>query len=416
MRELGHDLISLEDARETMLSLVGVIDTESCATPEAVGRVLRQAVEARDLIPPFDNSAMDGYAVQAADLAAATEDHPVTLPVAFRLQAGEVAAEPLAAGSAVRIMTGAPLPPGAEAVVPHELTKFTDTEVTFSDPIKAGRNVRPAGGDMRPGDVPLGPGAVLGPSQLGIAATLGYASLEVSRRPRVAILSPGDELVDIAEQPGPGKIRNSNACSLRAAVIESGCEPIDLGIIPDNTPAIREAISAAIERGADALVSTGGASAGDFDFIKEVVSEDADPAHVFKVAMKPGKPQVFGLFDGRPFFGLPGNPAAAIVSFEVFVRPGLRKLQGCSRVLPELFEVRFPFEQHYKPGRVFLLRTRVEPSSEGGGYEVVRPGEQDSSFLASLARANAIVVLPPEGGPVPEGATRPAFWMGGAAR
>ncbi|MEC7923111.1 MAG: gephyrin-like molybdotransferase Glp, partial [Planctomycetota bacterium] len=326
------------------------------------------------------------------------------------------AAEPLAAGSAVRIMTGAPLPPGAESVVPHELTEFTDTEVTFSDPIEAGRNVRPAGGDMRPGDVPLGPGAVLGPSQLGIAATLGYASLEVSRRPRVAILSPGDELVDIAEQPGPGKIRNSNACSLRAAVIESGCEPIDLGIIPDNKPAIREAISAAIERGADALVSTGGASAGDFDFIKEVVSEDADPAHVFKVAMKPGKPQVFGLFDGRPFFGLPGNPAAAIVSFEVFVRPGLRKLLGCSRVLPELFEVRFPFEQHYKPGRVFLLRTRVEPSSEGGGYEVVRPGEQDSSFLASLARANAIVVLPPEGGPVPEGATRPAFWMGGAAR
>ena len=416
MRELGHELISLEDARETMLSLIGEIDTETCATPEAFGRVLRQAVEARDLIPPFDNSAMDGYAVQAADLAAATEDHPVTLPVAFRLQAGEVADEPLAAGSAVRIMTGAPLPPGAEAVVPHELTKFTDTEVTFSDPIEAGRNVRPAGGDMRPGDVPLGPGAVLGPSQLGIAATLGYASLEVSRRPRVAILSPGDELVDIAEQPGPGKIRNSNACSLRAAVIESGCEPIDLGIIPDNKPAIREAISAAIERGADAFVSTGGASAGDFDFIKEVVSEDADPAHVFKVAMKPGKPQVFGLFDGRPFFGLPGNPAAAIVSFEVFVRPGLRKLQGCSRVLPEIFEVRFPFEQHYKPGRVFLLRTRVEPSSGGGGYEVVRPGEQDSSFLASLARANAIVVLPPEGGPVPEGATRPAFWMGGTAR
>ena len=152
-----------------------------------------------------------------------------------------------------------------------------------------------------------------------------------------------------------------------------------------------------------------------FDFIKDVISEEAAPAHVFKVAMKPGKPQVFGLFDGRPFFGLPGNPAAAIVSFEVFVRPGLRKLQGCSRILPELFEVRFPFEQRYKPGRVFLLRTRVEPAADGG-YEVVRPGEQDSSFLASLARANAIVVLPPEGGAVPEGATRPAFWMGGAGR
>ena len=175
MRELGHELISLEEARETMLALIGTIETETCATPEAFGRVLRQPIEARDLIPPFDNSAMDGYAVQAADLAAATEDHPVTLPVAFRLQAGEVADEPLAAGSAVRIMTGAPLPPGAEAVVPHELTEFTDNEGTFSDPVEAGRNVRPAGGDMRPGDVPRGPGAVLGPSQLGIAATLGYA-------------------------------------------------------------------------------------------------------------------------------------------------------------------------------------------------------------------------------------------------
>ena len=415
MRELGHELISLEDARETMLSLIGAIDAEPCATTEAFGRVLRQAVEARDLIPPFDNSAMDGYAVHAADLAPAGKENPVTLPVAFRLRAGDAATEPLGAGSAARIMTGTPLPPGAEAVVPHELTTFTDIEVTFSAPIEAGRNVRLAGGDMKPGDVPLGPGAVLGPSQLGIAATLGYAELEVSRRPRVAILSPGDELVDIGDEPGPGKIRNSNACSLRAAVLESGCEPLDLGIIPDNKPAISAAIREAIEGGADAFVSPGGASAGDFDFIKEVISEEADPAHVFKVAMKPGKPQVFGLFDGRPFFGLPGNPAAAIVSFEVFVRPGLRKLRGCSRILPEIFEARFPFEQNYKPGRVFLLRTRVE-AAPGGGYEVVRPGEQDSSFLASLARANAIVILPSGGGPVREGETRPAFWMGGAGR
>ena len=150
MRELGHELISLEEARETMLALIGTIETETCATPEAFGRVLRQPIEARDLIPPFDNSAMDGYAVHAADLAAASGENPVTLPVAFRLQAGEVAEEPLTAGSAARIMTGAPMPPGAEAVVPHELTEFTDNEVTFSDPVEAGRNVRPAGGDMRP--------------------------------------------------------------------------------------------------------------------------------------------------------------------------------------------------------------------------------------------------------------------------
>ena len=193
-----------------------------------------------------------------------------------------------------------------------------------------------------------------------------------------------------------------------------GCDVTDVGILPDKKDVISIALAKAAQDH-DVVLTSGGVSTGEEDHVKAAVEQNGS-IHFWRLSIKPGRPIALGQVADAAFVGLPGNPAAAIVSFEVFVRPGLRKLQGCSRVLPEIFEVRFPFEQHYKPGRVFLLRTRVEPAPEGGGYEVVRPGEQDSSFLASLAQANAIVVLPPEGGPVPEGATRPAFWMGGAGR
>jgi molybdopterin molybdotransferase len=338
----------------------------------------------------------------------------VRLVIAGKLQAGEAGGEDLDPGTALRIMTGAPLPRGADAVVPHELTASTATEVAFSQPVKAGQNVRRAGGDLAPGDVPLGSGCVLRPPQLAIAASLGCAELEVSRRPRVAVLSPGDELVDVREQPGPGKIRNSNAYAIAALLEEAGAEPLALGIIPDRKAEISAAIQRGLDLGADAFVSTGGVSAGDYDFVQAVVRDEARPGFVFKVAMRPGKPQVFGLFAGRPFFGLPGNPAAAILSFEVFVRPALRTMRGETAVLPTTFGVRFAAPYRYKPGRVFLLRTRLEPEpGAGGGWRVVDPGPQDSSFLASLARANAVVVLPAERDRVEAGEVHPAFWLGG---
>ena len=414
MRELGHDLEPLEAVRETILSSVGALPTETRPLREAFGAVLRQTLVACDRVPPFDNSAMDGFAVRVADLASATEETPVRLPIQFELPAGAVASTPLAERAAIRIMTGAPLPLGVEAVVPHELTAFDRASVAFSRPVRAGQNVRRAGGDLEPGDTPLAEGATLRGPQMAIVAALGYAEVEVTRQPVVGILSPGDELVEVGEPCGPGQIRNSNAFGLDGALRDLGATPLHLGIVRDTQEAVRKAVEDGFAAGADAIVSTGGASAGDFDHVKSVVRDHGQPGHVFKVARRPGKPQVFGLFDGRPLFGLPGNPAAAILSFEIFVRPALRKMRGERKFIDEEFLVRFPFAFKYKPGRVFLLRTRVEPDDASrGGFRVAVPGEQDSSFLASLALANALVLLPPENSEVEPDELRPALWLGG---
>ena len=415
MRELGHDLISMEEVQETILAHVRAVDLEERDLASCAGAVVRQEVTAQEHLPPFDNSAMDGFGVRLADLTGVSEERPVTLPVGQLVQAGDAGDEPLATGHAVRIMTGAPVPEGVEAVVPHELTTHDEKAVTFTHAVRDGQNVRRRGEDFRPGDVAMERGIVLHGPRLGVCGTLGWARLQVSRPLRVAILSPGDELVEVGEPCGPGQIRNGNAYSLRGALAELGAEPIPLGITPDRREAVRDAISKAFENGADAIVSTGGVSAGDFDFVQAVVRDDADPAFVFKVAMRPGKPQVFGLFDGKPLFGLPGNPAASVLSFELLVRPALRKMRGETVVHEPRFGVRFPFAYKYPPGRVFLLRTRVVPDEDApqGGFRVEQPGAQGSGLMRSLASANAIVVLPPDLGQVEPGDVFPAQWIGG---
>jgi len=410
-RELGHDLLPLEAVRETILSFLSPLESVDVPIGEASGAVLREDLEVAEPLPPFDGSAMDGYAVRAADLEGASREAPVTLRASAVLFAGGVPGAALERGRTVRIMTGAPIPPGADAVVPHELTRFDQEKAEFFQPAKPGSNIRRAGGDLRPGDVPLRSGAVLRPAGIALAAALGRARLRVTRRPRVAIISPGDELVLPGEPCGPGKVRSSNAFALAASLRDLGCEPADLGIVPDREESIRAAIDTALAAGADAIVSTGGVSAGDRDLVRAIVRDRGKPGHVFKVAMRPGKPQVFGLFGGKPLFGLPGNPASALISFEVFVRPAIRRLRGESEVLDVPFGARFPFEHTYSAGRVFLLRASVEP--DGAGYRVVAAGKQDSSFLSSLAAANAIIRLPPEPGRVAPGEVHPAFWIGG---
>ncbi len=410
-QELGHELTPYESVRERILEHVPRIESEEVGLVEARGRVLATDVVSQETIPPFDNSAMDGYALRSGDLDSASEESPITLPVDRTIAAGATGGDPLRPGHAVRIMTGAPLPPDADAVVPHELTRFTDSEVTFSRPVPAGRNVRAAGGDIRPGETVLRAGRGLGGPQIAVAATVGACGLCVARRPKVAILSPGNELVEPWDTPAPGQIRNSNAHGLSALVADDGGEPDLRGIVEDSLEAIRRSIRDAIDAGADVLLSTGGVSAGDFDFVKAVVGEDARPGMVFKTDMRPGKPQVFGLFDGVPFLGLPGNPAAAIVSYTVFVRPVLRRMLGAEPTVPEAFPVRFGEEFRYKPGRVFMLRARVEASRDAGGFVFGGAGGQDSSFLSSLADANAIVRLPADRDLVRAGEHFPAQWI-----
>lgn len=425
LQELGHDLIPIESARDVILSCVAPLEEEARPLGRAAGAVLREDVVCREDVPPFDNAAMDGYAVRAGEIAAATGESPLTLRVQGDLPAGE-GAPALEPGCAVRIMTGAPIPAGADAVVPHELTRFDAAAVSFDAPARPGQNIRLSGGDLRPGAVALRAGTVLRGPQLAILASLGQASVKVTRSLRVAVISPGNELVAVGSPRKPGQIWNANAYALGASLAELGAEAIDLGIVPDSKEAVLGAIGRALAAGADAVISTGGVSAGDFDFVQAVVREAARPGHVFKVAMRPGKPQVFGLFEGKPLFGLPGNPASAIISFEVFVRPALRKMRGEAEVLDAPFGVRFPFAYRYKPGRVFLLRARVEPDevpapdlagasswTRASGFRVAAAGAQDSSFLSSLAVANALIRLPANRDRVEEGEVYPATWFGG---
>lgn len=412
-RELGHNLTPHEEVRDTILACVDPLASEEVRLDEAPGRVLRTDLVATDPIPPFDNSAMDGYAVRVEDIARASESNPVTLEVVGHLPAGVTSNVPLGQGKAVRIMTGAPLPEGAEAVVPHELTRFTEHQVTFFKSATKGQNLRFAGGDMKAGDVPLVTGTLLRGPQIGVAATLGYSRLPVTRRPRVAILSPGKELVDPWEKPGPGQIRNSNAYALSAFLEEAGAIADVRGIVEDDPAVLREDFQAAIDDGADLLLSTGGVSAGDHDYVQLVVREDCDPAWIFKTDMRPGKPQVFGKYRGVPLLGMPGNPAAAIVSFTVFARPLLRKLLAQEPVVPSFFPVRFDEDFRYKKGRVFMLRARVEEdlASGLGGYRFAGAGDQDSSFLSSLVRSNAFIRLPADRDEVRAGEVYPAQWI-----
>jgi molybdopterin molybdotransferase len=414
-RELGHELQPIEDVRAEILSSIAPLPAETCALAESYDRVLREDVAAPAPLPPFDNSAMDGYAVRSADLAAASPARPVSLRVMSVVPAGSGEVRTLEAGAAIPIMTGAPLPSGADCVVPRELVRVEGDAVRFEETSRPGANVRRRGSDLRPGDVPLRAGQRLRGPQLALAAALRRASLVVGRRPRVAIISPGDELVEPGQEPGPGQISSSNQYALIGLLREAGAEPLPLGIVPDRRSEIRATMAGAAAAGADAIITTGGVSAGDYDFVQAIAREEGAPGRVYKVAMRPGKPLAFAVLDGIPLLGLPGNPASAVISFLVFARPILRRMLGEKQVFAERFPVRFRAPYRYRPGRVFFLRARVEPDApgEGGGFHVAEVGEQDSSVISSLSLANALVVLPAGRDLAPSGEEFPAEWIHG---
>ncbi len=397
-------LIPLATARSRVLAACSPLPAASVTLAEALGLVTTAAVDAPEPVPPFDNTAMDGYAVRAADTAGA----PVHLRVVGSLAAGAAPGVPVGAGEAVRIMTGAPMPAGADAIVMVERTSTVDggTSVLIEVAAQAGDHVRRAGDDLVAGQEVFPAGTQLSPGHLGVLASTGRTAVEVVRRARVGVLSTGDELVDDGSPLRLGQIRDSNRLTLLGLVHEAACEAVDLGRCGDSEDDIRSALSAGTAT-CDAVVTSGGVSVGDFDYVKVVLDELSGGSMVWmQVAVKPAKPLAFGVVGGTPVFGLPGNPVSSMVSFELFARPALRKMMGhppSQLDRPRVIAVTDEPLPRRPDGKVHLVRVRAA-AEEDGRYHVRSTGAQQSHLLWAMARANALAVLP-DGTGVDQGGT-----------
>jgi len=397
-------MISVEDALERILSYVSALEPEEKPILDALGQVLAEDVTSEIDIPPLDNTAMDGYAVRAADTAGATPESPVLLQVVGELAAGYLYEGEVAPGTAVRIMTGAPLPPGADAVVPFEDThesgvhafgrfsKAVDS-VLVCKAVRPGANVRRAGEDVGRGALAIGRGTILRPAQIGVLASLGRATVRVIRRPVVAVLSTGDELVEVGQPLRPGAIYDSNTYSVAAMVLQNGGIPRMLGIARDTV----EDLTAKIRRGLDAdmLITSAGVSRGDYDVVKDVLAREGE-VDFWTVRMKPGKPLAFGTFASGerrvPHIGLPGNPVSSMVTFELFGRPALLKMMGKSRWQRPTIRAISENRITNTDGRRVFARAVV--SQRDGRYYASLTGPQGSGVLTSMSLANALAVVP----------------------
>ncbi len=397
-------MISLEEARTRInrdLIVLPIVDVPITAAREMV---LAETVTATEAIPPFANTAMDGYAVRAVDTRGATKTSPKVLAVSATVPAGGVAPRALESGEAMRIMTGAPMPEGADAVVMVELTRPAGFDVMILAEVPPGNHVRPAGDDIRPGTEVFHPGTLLTPGHLGVLASIGRETVKVYRRPRVGVMSTGDELVEGPQPLQPGQIRDSNRLTLLSLVAEAGCHPVDLGLIRDDERAIRTALDRAVEQ-TDAVITSGGVSMGDYDLIKAILSDLGD-FNWMQVAIKPAKPLAFGVMTGTPVFGLPGNPVSSMVSFELFARPALRRMMGrLDAERPHLWALAEDGLRREPDGKTHFLRVVVTQRGDGA-WRVRSAGGQGSHHLLAMASANGLAVLPDGEGVEPGGSVR----------
>ena len=370
-------MLKVADALATVLRSLTVLPRETVDIDGAVGRVLVKAITASRALPGFDNSAMDGYAARAAEL-------PATLPLAGVVAAGGERID-VPALHAARIFTGAPVPSGLDTVVMQEDTKLDGERVVL--PASAvGENIRRKGEDVAVGERILDAGSRVRPWDIGILAALGEARVEVSRKPRVALVATGDELVDIATEPAYGQLVDSSAHALAALVREAGGEPYPLGVARDTARDITAMLERAL--GFDAVITTGGVSVGDRDHVRTAFNSVGVSLELYKVAMKPGKPFSFGLRDQVPVFGLPGNPVSTVVAFELFVRPALLAMQGALVTARPRVEVALPGGYRKPAGRAHYLRAHVK-----AGVATIHP-KQGSAMLSSLLGSNALVEIP----------------------
>jgi molybdopterin molybdotransferase len=391
-------LLSVDQARERILSHFQPVTTEIISLSACINRVLAVDIVAADDLPPFNNSSMDGFALRAVDTSNASPDSPLTLNVVADIPAGSAPTISLAPGEAARIMTGAQMPEGADAVIPVEDTDFNDRSagtappksVTISKLVQSNENVRSRGMDVRTGDVILKPGICLNPQSIGILAMLGHAEVEVYKRPRVALLSSGDELLEIGAPLEQGKIRDSNSSMLAALIQSADTEVVRLGIAKDTRESVTELLEKAVTQNVDVILTSAGVSVGAFDYVKEVVESNGS-LNFWRVNMRPGKPLAFGEYKDIPFIGLPGNPVSAFVGFEVFVRDTLGRLGGLSDGGRQSVRVRCE-EEILSDGRESYLRAVIH--EKDGEYSASLTGHQGSGNLLSLVQANALLIIP----------------------
>lgn len=387
-------MISVADASARILERIERLPSETVALSDSVNRALAAQVVAPVTSPPWDNASMDGYAARSADLPAGESPAPIRLKVVASIAAGQFAPRALNAGEAMRIMTGAPVPENADTVVRHEDTdNGTDTVAIklFRD---AGKNIRRAGEDFQAGDTLFEAGEQIGVAHLGVLASAGIRALDVYRRPRVAIISSGDELVELADFTvalAGERIVSSNSVTLGALVSDAGGEPHDLGIASDSPASLRAKLEEA--RGCDLIITTAGISVGDHDYVRESFDDLGGELVFWKVRMRPGAPLAFGMLGSTPWLGLSGNPVSAMVSFEVFVRPALRKMQGMASLFRRTIPVTVAEPIALGAPLTHFLRVIVEQAADGS-LVARSAGSQSSAVVTAMARANALLILP----------------------
>lgn len=405
--------LSVTNAQQCVLESVAVLGTESVKIEQSLGRVLAEDVRANRDLPPYDVSAMDGYAVRSADLVTV----PATLAIIEDIKAGDMPAKIVQPGQCARIMTGAPVPQGADAVIRVEDTQVISSEalspnslpktrerdavslhesmfdaVQIKVAVKTGNDIRPKGEGMRNGDVVLTTGSEITPGVIGVLATVKCAQVQVVRRPRVAILSTGNELEDMDEPVDPNKIPNSNSYALMAQVQALGLEPDLLGIARDDPAELEEYLQRGLRF--DVLLVSGGTSVGVHDYVRPIIESLGVQMKFWRVAMKPGHPVAFGIAEHTRFFGLPGNPVSSMVCFEQFVAPALRRMMGHARLFRRTISARLTHKLKHQPGRTEFVRVTL--AKEAGGYAATSTGAQGSGMLLSMARADGLMVVPAE--------------------
>jgi molybdopterin molybdotransferase len=393
-------MISVDEALKRILEAIPPLGLEKVNLLDALGRVIGEDIYARRAIPPKDNSAMDGYALRSADSRGTSQEKPIILDVVEDIPAGSIPVKQIEPGQAARIMTGAPLPEGADSVIRMEDTRKEENRIALLVEIEKGRYVRHEGEDMRQGEKVISRGDTTRPVEVGMLATIGRSFILVHQRPLVAIVATGNELVDIDETPSPWKIVGSNSYSLAAQVRECGGIPLQIGIAMDRREDLLAKFRAAMR--ADLILSSGGVSVGDYDLVKEIMKEAGNHMQFWQVAMKPGRPLAFGSLGDVPIVGLPGNPVSAMVSFEQFIRPAILKMLGHKNLFRRIIQSSLAEDIEKKKGFRHFIQARIK--RDGEGYTVVTTGKQGSGILKSMVKANSLIILPEEVTEVRKGA------------